>query len=77
MKEKSYYLKENMISGNKNITYGVKGEVVKVVSDFDNCFIVESEKGIKFGVNKNLLSTEKIEKDEPTKNNAGLGRRAR
>jgi hypothetical protein len=37
--------------------------VVTVISQHDNCYCVQSENNIKFGVNASFLSTDKINKE--------------
>lgn len=58
-----FYLKEDIINSKTRIPYAVKGEKVKFISDHDSCYVVESEKNIRFGASVSLLSIEKIEKD--------------
>ena len=58
-----YYLKEDIISYSNTMIYGRKGEVVTFISDHDNCVCVEGENGQKFGVRKDRLSNDKIEKE--------------
>lgn len=63
-----YYLKEDVNSYNKK-SYALKGEKVTIISDHDNCVIVESlESKIRFGINKNFLSEILITKDTQIKN---------
>jgi hypothetical protein len=63
-----FYLKEDVISYCTKKIYAKKGDIVKDVADFDNCYIVEREDGFRFGVNKSKLSKYKIEKDEIKRN---------
>jgi len=58
-----FYLKEDVVNSKTRIPYGVKGEKVKFIADHDNCYVVESERNIRFGASISLLSKEKIEKD--------------
>lgn len=62
-----FYLKEDAISSCTKKIYARKGDIVKDVADFDNCYIVETESGLRFGINKSKLSKYKIEKDETKK----------
>lgn len=64
-----FYLREDITSSCTKKLYAKKGDIVKDVSDFDNCCIVETESGFRFGVNKSILSKEKIEKDIIKNNN--------
>ncbi len=63
-----FYLKEDAISYCTKKVYARKGDIVRDVSDFDNCYIVEREDGVRFGINKSKLSKHKIEKDEIKRN---------
>lgn len=57
-----FYLKEDILSYSKKV-YAVKGSKVKLISDHDNCIVAESlDTKERFGVNKNKLSIEFIEK---------------
>jgi hypothetical protein len=58
-----FYLKEDIVNSKTRIPYAVKGEKVKLISNHDNCYVVESERNIRFGASISLLSKEKIEKD--------------
>lgn len=58
-----YYLKENAISSTSRKVYALKGEKVKSIADHDNCLIVESDKGTRFGIQKSLLSEDFVPKD--------------
>ena len=58
-----FYLIEDVLNSKTKEPYAVKGEKVKFIADHDNCYIVESEKNIRFGVALSLLSEEKIEKE--------------
>jgi len=58
-----FYLKENVLNSKTREPYGIKGEKVKFIADHDNCWIVESERNVRFGIAISSLSKEKIEKD--------------
>ena len=58
-----FYLRENVINSKTREPYGVKGDKVKFIADHDNCYIVETEKQVRFGVAISSLSKEKIEKE--------------
>jgi hypothetical protein len=57
-----FYLKEDIINSKTKEPYAVKGDKVKFIADHDNCYVVESEKYVRFGVAVSSLSKEKIEK---------------
>jgi hypothetical protein len=59
-----YYLMHNIKSSVNSKIYALKGEVVIVISDHDNCYCVVSENNQTFGVNKCWLSKEFIEKEK-------------
>ena len=58
-----FYLMENAIAATTKKVYAFKGEKVKSIADHDNCLIVESERGIRFGIQKTLLSKDFIAKE--------------
>jgi len=58
-----FYLRENVINSKTKEPYAVKGDKVKFIADHDNCYVVETEKNIRFGVAISSLSKEKIEKE--------------
>ena len=58
-----FYLKENVLNSKTREPYGIKGEKVKFIADHDNCWIVESERNVRFGIAISSVSKEKIEKD--------------
>ena len=58
-----FYLKQDIVNSKTRIPYGVKGEKVKFISDHDTCYIVESERNIRFGVSTALLSKDKVERN--------------
>jgi hypothetical protein len=58
-----YYLTENAISSTSRKVYALKGEKVKTIADHDNCLIVESDKGIRFGIQKIFLSEDFVPKE--------------
>lgn len=57
------YLTSDIVGTSSRITYGKKGDKVKIYSDHENVYIVENEGGLRFCVNKKELSNKKIEKD--------------
>ena len=66
-----FYLMENAIGATSRKVYALQGEKVKSIADHDNCLIVESERGIRFGIRKTLLSKDFVPKEviiDQTKN---------
>jgi hypothetical protein len=57
-----FYLREDVINSKTKEPYAVKGDKVKFIADHDNCYVVESEKNVRFGIAVYSLSKEKIEK---------------
>ena len=66
-----YFLNKDIISSSSRKTYGLKGEIVSIIGDHDNCVTVSCENGKMFGINKSYLSTEFIKK-EPIEINQSL-----
>ena len=59
-----FYLTADIINSKTKDPYGIKGEKVTQIADHDNCLIVESERGIRFGIRKTLLSKDFIAKEK-------------
>lgn len=59
----TFYLREDIINSKTKEPYAIKGDKVKFIADHDNCYVVESERNIRFGASISLLSKEKVEKD--------------
>ena len=58
-----FYLREDVINSKTKEPYAIKGDKVKFIADHDNCYVVESEKYVRFGVAISSLSKEKIQKE--------------
>lgn len=62
-----FYLKQDAVGAASRTLYAIQGEKVTLISEHGNVFIVETEKGNRFGVAANSLLIEKVE--ESPKNN--------
>lgn len=58
-----FYLREDVVNSKTRVPYAVKGDKVKFIADHDNCYVVESEKKVRFGVAITSLSKEIIQKE--------------
>lgn len=58
-----FYLREDVVNSKTRVPYAVKGDKVKFIADHDNCYVVESEKKVRFGVAIISLSKEIIKKE--------------
>jgi hypothetical protein len=58
-----FYLTKDIINSKTKQPYGIKGELVKFISDHDTCYVVESIKGNRYGVATSSLSKEFITKE--------------
>ena len=56
-----FYLKQDAVGAASRTLYAIQGEKVTLISEHGNVFIVETEKGTRFGVAANSLSIEKVE----------------
>jgi hypothetical protein len=64
-----YYLKKDAVGAASRTLYAVQGEKVFLIAEHGNVFIVETEKGARFGVSTTSLSIEKVEESpKNTKN---------
>lgn len=61
-----YYLKKDAVGAASRTLYAIQGDKVKLISEHGNVFIVETEKGIRFGVSATSLSIEKVEESPKT-----------
>ncbi len=64
-----FYLKEDAVGAASRTLYAIQGEKVMLISEHGNVFIVETEKGNRFGVAANSLSIEKVEECREYYNN--------
>lgn len=62
------YLKEDYSGASSRFDYGKKGDAVVIIERNINMVRVINDRGLEFWLNENRLSTEKIKRDEPTKN---------
>lgn len=59
-----FYLKEDLTSYSKK-KYAKKGDRIKIISDHDNCIVVELiDTKERFGINKSRISEEFIAKEK-------------
>ena len=56
-----FYLKQDAVGAASRTLYAIQGEKVTLISEHGNVFIVETEKGNRFGVATTSLSIEKVE----------------
>ena len=56
-----YYLKKDAVGAASRTLYAIQGDKVKLISEHGNVFVVETEKGVRFGVATTSLSIEKVE----------------
>lgn len=56
-----YYMKKDAVGAASRTLYAIQGEKVVLIAEHGNVFVVETEKGIRFGVATTSLSIEKVE----------------
>ena len=56
-----YYMKKDAVGAASRTLYAIQGEKVTLIAEHGNAFVVETEKGVRFGISITSLSIEKVE----------------